>query len=65
MFLYFFFFFLYEIKGALLPETEALNRKLTVFAVSLFFFFCVLWAYFVATGGMGTNRGLQQTKFEE
>ena len=40
------------LKGALPPETEARNRKLTVFAVSLF---CVLWAYFVATGGMGTK----------
>ncbi len=51
------------IKGALPLETEARNRKLTVFAVS--FFFCVLWVYFVATGGMGTNRGLQHAKFEE
>ncbi len=50
-------------KGALPPETEALNRKLTVFAVSLFF--CVLWAYFFVTGGMSTNRGLQQAEFEE
>ncbi len=44
---------------------EARNRKLTVFAMSLYFFFCVLWAYFVITDGMSTNRGLQQTKFEE
>ncbi len=44
---------------------EARNRKLTVFAMSLYFFFCVLWAYFVVTGGMSTNRGLQQAKFEE
>ncbi len=33
--------------------------------MSLYFFFCVLWAYFVVTGGMSTNRGLQQAKFEE
>ncbi len=52
-------------KGALPPETEARNRKLTVFAMSLYFFFCVLWAYFVVTDGMSTNRGLQQAKFEE
>ncbi len=52
-------------KGALPPETEVRNRKLTVFAMSLYFFFCVLWAYFVVTGGMSTNRGLQQAKFEE
>ncbi len=57
----FFVFF----KGALPPETEARNRKLTVFAMSLYFFFCVLWAYFVVTDGMSTNRGLQQAKFEE
>ena len=44
---------------------EARNRKLIVFAVTLLFFFCVLWAYFVAVGGLGTNRGLQQAKFEE
>ncbi len=47
------------------PETEARNRKLTVFAMSLCVFFCVLWAYFVVTRGMSTNRGLQQAKFEE
>ncbi len=52
-------------KDALPPETEAHNRKLTVFAMSLYFFFCVLWAYFVVTGGMSTNRALQQAKFEE
>ncbi len=53
------------IKGSLPPETEARNRKLTVFAMSLYLFFCVLWAYFVVTGGMSTNRGLQEAKFEE
>ncbi len=51
-----------SVKSALPPETEARNRKLTVFAMSLYFFFCVLWAYFVVTG---TNRGLQQAKYEE
>ncbi len=55
----------YILKGALPPETEARNRKLTVFAMSLYFFFCVLWAYFVVTDGMSTNRGLQQAEFEE
>ncbi len=54
-----------SLKGALPPETEARNRKLTVFAMSLYFFFCVLWAYFVVTDGMSTNRGLQQAEFEE
>ncbi len=54
-----------SVKGALPPETEARNRKLTVFAMSLYFFFCVLWAYFVVTDGMSTNRGLQQAKYEE
>ncbi len=54
-----------SVKSALPPETEARNRKLTVFAMSLYFFFCVLWAYFVVTDGMSTNRGLQQAKYEE
>ncbi len=45
------------------PETEERNRKLTVLAMYLFF--CILWTYFVVTGRMGTNRGLQQAKFEE
>ncbi len=37
-----------------------------LFLLCLYFlFFCVVWTYFVATGGMGTNRGLQQAKFEE
>ncbi len=54
-----------HIKGALPPETKARNRKLIVFAMSLYFFFCVLWAYFVVTDGMSTNKGLQQAKFEE
>ncbi len=54
-----------DLKGALPPETEARNRKLTVFAMSLYFFFCVLWAYFAVTDGMSTNKGLQQAKFEE
>ncbi len=54
-----------SVKSALPPETEARNRKLTVFAMSLYFFFCVLWAYFVVTDGMSTDRGLQQAKYEE
>ncbi len=54
-----------SVKDALPPETEALNHKLTVFAMSLYFFFCVLCAYFVVTDGMSTNRGLQQAKYEE
>ncbi len=52
-------------KGAVPPETEARNRKLTVVAMSLYFYFCVLWAYFVVTDRMSTNKGLQQAKFEE